>query len=83
MNLLLEPSYRRFLDFQIISDDNEYWLVWCQLITRIETFRNYLRKYSNVVDEIHYGIELWGIIPKIAFPENNMDVRFINYTFDK
>ena len=83
ISIFLEPSFRKFLDLQIVFDDNQYWLVQCRFIKRIETSEkipNYPPNCTHFVDEIDYGVDLWVLFPKTGFPEDWGEVRFTNST---
>ena len=83
MSLFLEPSCRRFLDFQIVEDDNQYWLVHCWLIRERKTFTGYPQnppKCGYFINEIWYGIDLRILFPKKEFPERIEEVCFLDST---
>ena len=84
ITILLEPNYRRLLDFEIVFDDNQYWLVDCVFTKREETcekFLHYPKNCGHYVGKVYYGMEIWVLFRKTEFLENLLDVRFMNYIF--
>ena len=86
ISLLLEPNFRKYLDFQIVFDDNQYWLLNCHFIKREETSEkpsNYSPNCYYFVERIQYGVDLWVLLPKTEFQENEMEVRIASSIFDE
>ena len=80
----MEPSYRKYLDFHIIFDHNQHWLVHCWFCRRIEKcgkFPTYPPSCTHYVSQIKYGVDLWVLFPKTGFPEKSGEVRLMNSTY--
>ena len=83
VSFLLEPSYIKFLDFQIVFDDNQYWIINCEFNRqkeRCEMLTNYPLNCSHFVKSVRYGVELCVILPKIGFTEDKNKVRVLNFS---
>lgn len=77
-SLFLVPNYKKFLDFQIVFDFNQYWLVRCLFIRKEETsdkVSNYPPSCSYFVNWIAHGVELWVLFPIIEFPQDHLGVN--------
>ena len=82
MSLYLEQNCRRELDFQIVFDNTQYWLVNCYFYRQQKKCKK-LSKYpdncSHFVKKIHYGVDLKIYFSQNKFPKTNEVVRFITY----
>jgi len=79
----LEPTYRKLLDFQNITDGNQYWQFhYCFIQQRFRTNEhlNYLSGCTHFVSCVDNGVDLWVQFPKMGFPESQEKVRWISFT---
>ena len=84
VNYIISSKSQRFLDFQIVLDNEEYWQVECHIIKRREgckKYTSYPMKSSHFIRWIDLGIDFWLQFPKSKFPSDPDEVRFININY--
>ena len=77
LHYLLEPKYRKELDFQIVFDDKEYLQLFYHIYTRIDKCKKttgYPPNCTHCVTQIKYGIYITVIFPKQGFPQEASEV---------
>jgi len=75
---LLEPNYKKLLDFQITFDDTQYWLIYCRFWRRGEysdEFPKYPYNCSHFIHNLFSGVDLCVLLPKLEFPKDKEEVR--------
>ena len=82
VSLFLEPSFKNFLDFQIILNNDRYWLFlfrFCKEEKTSKMLSNYPPNCDSFIYRVNYGIDLWVKFPKAGFPEEREKVRLMKY----